>query len=125
MSKQYGLVIDLERCLGCDACTVACRIENEAECGLINVFTLNSANKDVPAGVFPDLKMEFRPKTCNHCENPPCVEVCKNDSLLKREDGVVILDKEKCTGCKLCIKACPYDIIIFDKNKIKLGMILF
>lgn len=111
------MVIDQERCIGCDSCTVACKLENGSTGYLIQVETENATQKDTPAGQFPDLKMSFLPRLCNHCENPPCVDVCPVDALEKREDGPVILDQETCYGCEICIDACPYGAILLDKEK--------
>ena len=87
MSKHLGLVIDQERCIGCEACTVACKIENEGFGYWIQVETQNVSQKDTPAGKYPNLEMKFVPRLCNHCSNPPCVEVCPNDALVKRESS--------------------------------------
>ncbi|MBD3198293.1 MAG: 4Fe-4S dicluster domain-containing protein [Candidatus Lokiarchaeota archaeon] len=116
MTKRYGMVIDQERCIGCDACTVACRLEHDSPQGFIKVFTQTSDTKDVPSGDFPDLKLVWIPKLCNHCENAPCIDSCPEGALVKREDGIVISDKELCTGCKSCIDACPYNVIYFNEK---------
>ena len=116
MSKRLGMVIDQERCIGCDACTVACRLENNTSEHWIQVETQNSPQKDVPSGTPPDLKLEFLPRLCNHCSNPPCVEACPIEAISKTEDGPVVLDREKCDGCQACVEACPYEIIQFSEE---------
>jgi tetrathionate reductase subunit B len=113
-AKQLGMIIDQERCIGCEACTVACKIENNTTNYWIKIETQGGAVKDTPCGNFPNLTMEFLPKLCNHCENPPCVESCPENALQKRDDGIVLLDQELCNGCQSCLTACPYNIIVFD-----------
>jgi tetrathionate reductase subunit B len=112
--KRFGMVINQERCIGCEACSIACKIENNTSDYGIKVETQGGAVKDTPGGNFPNLTLDFLPNLCNHCEKPPCVDSCPEDSLQKRDDGIVILDKELCTGCQSCLTVCPYNIIVFD-----------
>jgi len=113
---NYGMVIDQERCIGCEACSVACHIENNSTKFWIKVETQGGIEKDTPGGKFPNLTLNFLPKLCNHCSNPPCVEVCSVEALQKRNDGLVVLDQTLCTGCELCIEACPYNAILFNEE---------
>ena len=115
-NKYFGMVIDQERCIGCEACSVACRIENNSTEFWIKVETQGGLEKDTPAGEYPNLTLNFLPKLCNHCLNPPCAEACPADAFLKQDYGPVVLYHDLCTGCKACIEACPYDVIIFNEK---------
>ncbi len=117
MSKRLGIVIDQERCIGCEACSIACRLENNAVNFWIRVETQGGIEKDTPSGVFPDLSLSFLPKLCNHCLNPPCVDTCPADALLKQDNGPVILDQSLCTFCKACENACPYQVIFINEKE--------
>lgn len=115
MSPRLGLVIDQERCLGCETCTVACHMENSPTAGpWIRVETVGGTNKDTPAGRYPDLRLDFLPRLCLHCTRPPCIEACPTEALWKREDGLVLLDQNKCNGCQACLEACPYGAISYS-----------
>lgn len=100
---RYGMVIDLERCIGCQACTVACKEENRTGPG---VFW--NRLYDVETGTYPNVRRVFLPKPCMHCANAPCVDACPTGATYRRQDGLVLVDAEKCVGCKACIAACPF-----------------
>ena len=118
MSKRYGLVIDLERCIGCHTCTISCKFENSIEKGSgIRVETVGGPQIDTPGGTYPNLSMHYLPIPCMHCNEPPCMEACPVEAISKREDGIVIIDEDKCDGCESCLSECPYGTIIFDKEK--------
>ena len=102
--KHYAMVIDLRRCIGCHACSVACKSENK-----VPLSVWRSWVKQVERGKFPNTQRHFLPRLCNHCEHPACVEACPTKSSYKRDDGVVLVREERCIGCKLCVTACPYD----------------
>ncbi len=114
MSGRLGLVINQERCIGCEACTVACQKENKGLKGWVRVETQNVSRQDTPEGRFPDLKMNFMPRLCNQCAEPPCVESCPTEALVKRDDGVVVLEEDSCNACQICLAACPYEAILFN-----------
>jgi len=109
---QYAMLLDLDRCVGCQACTVVCKVENDVELG--EFWT--KVDQKGPYGKFPDLELYFMPKLCQHCKNPSCVEVCPTGASYKREDGIVLIDHNKCIGCQLCIMACPYGVRHLDKR---------
>ncbi len=114
-SKRYGLVIDLERCIGCQTCRIACKVENNLETGSgIRVDTIGGKYPDTPKGKYPNLSMYYLPVPCMHCGKPLCMDVCKPGAIYKREDGIVLVDEEKCNGCKRCISACPYGALTYD-----------
>lgn len=98
------MVVDLKRCIGCDTCTVACKLTNKTPLGIFwnRVFKFER-------GSYPNSRMGFLPVNCMHCEDPECVKVCPTGASHKREeDGLVLVDSDKCMGCKCCIIACPY-----------------
>ena len=103
-NKQYGMVIDVRRCIGCHACTVACKSEFDLPLGVNRCWV-----EYVEKGEYPDVGRSFLPRLCNHCSEPSCVYVCPTNATYKREqDGIVIVDQGLCIGCKYCIQACPY-----------------
>jgi molybdopterin-containing oxidoreductase family iron-sulfur binding subunit len=97
------MVIDLDRCIGCNACTVACKIENGTppDHYWARVYTEE-------AGTYPDVKTTYVPVLCNHCEDAPCVTVCPTGASYKRKDGIVLVNQHACIGCRFCMMACPY-----------------
>jgi Fe-S-cluster-containing dehydrogenase component len=118
MRKRYGLVIDLERCIGCHTCTIACKLENGVQKGSwISVETVGAPHRDTPEGQHPQLAMHFLPVLCMHCDEPPCQDVCPLNAIFKREDGIVLVDEDKCDGCQVCLPACPYGALVYDAEK--------
>lgn len=100
----YGMLIDLKKCVGCHACAVACK---EAH-GTPPTVTRSHVKREFE-GTYPDVRKTAVPMLCMHCESAPCIEACAVEgATYKREDGIVVIDKEKCIGCKACITACPY-----------------
>ncbi len=102
---RYGMVVDLKRCIGCNACVVACKSEHNTPGGILQTTVLE---KEI--GKFPHTNRVFVPVLCNHCDNPKCAEVCPTRATYRREDGLVMIDYEKCIGCCACIEHCPYHV---------------
>ncbi len=134
-APRWAMVMDLRRCIGCRACTVACKAENDVSLGRFRAVI-----QEETTGTFPDTKKAFLPLMCNHCEGnekdgvPPCVKICpqfpgkrakfkgydgktirfRSGGTYKRPDGMILIDKEQCIGCGKCIDACPYGVRSFD-----------
>ena len=108
---NYGFVIDLKKCIGCHACTIACKAEHDIPVGAHRCWV-----KTVEKGAFPDTQRLFFPVLCNQCEEAPCLKICPTNALFKRRDGIVDLNGEACIGCRACMAACPYDQLFIDPN---------
>jgi Fe-S-cluster-containing dehydrogenase component/formate-dependent nitrite reductase membrane component NrfD len=106
---RYGFVIDQDRCIGCHACTVACKDEHKVPVGVFRTWV-----KYIEKGSFPDTSRHFGVMRCNHCEQAPCIEICPTSALFKRDNGIVDFDNSRCIGCKSCMQACPYDALYID-----------
>lgn len=106
---KYGFVIDNRKCIGCHACTTACKSEHQVPVGVNRTWV-----KQVEKGEFPNSRRLFSVMRCNHCTDAPCVEICPTEALFFREDGIVDFDKDRCIGCKSCMQACPYDALYID-----------
>lgn len=106
---SWAKVVDQSRCIGCHACTTACKSENEVPLSVTRTYV-----KYVDAGVFPEARRSFQVTRCNQCDDPPCVEACPTSAMFRRADGIVDFDKSACIGCKACIAACPYDAIFIN-----------
>ncbi len=106
---NYGFIIDNRKCIGCHACSTACKSENEVPLGVARTWV-----KYVETGAYPDSRRHFQVTRCNHCANPPCVRICPVTAMYQRHDGIVEFDKDICIGCKACMQACPYDAIYID-----------
>jgi Fe-S-cluster-containing dehydrogenase component len=101
--RRIGMVIDLKKCVGCQACVVACKSEHNTPGGILHTVIL-----DEERGRFPEVIRVFVPVLCNHCEAPTCVEVCPSKATFRRPDGIVMIDYERCMGCAACVEHCPY-----------------
>lgn len=100
---RLGMVIDLKVCVGCQACTVACKSSNGTP---PDIYFAQVHEREV--GEYPDARREFLPILCNHCEDAPCVSVCPTGASFQREDGIVGVKSDICIGCRSCDLACPY-----------------
>jgi len=109
---RYGFVIDNRKCIGCHSCTVACKTENRVPLGVNRTWV-----KYVEKGRFPEARRVFQVTRCNHCDQPPCVEICPVSAMFQRRDGIVDFNPEQCIGCKACMQACPYDAIYLDPSR--------
>jgi len=109
---KLGFIIDHRVCIGCHACTVACKAENDVPLGDFRTWV-----KTVEHGEFPDVSRSFLIERCNHCENAPCVAICPVNALYKRDDGIVDFNTDQCIGCRACQAACPYDAIYMDSRQ--------
>lgn len=105
----WAKVVDHTRCIGCHACTTACKSENEVPLSVTRTYV-----KYVDTGHFPQARRSFQVTRCNQCEDPPCVAACPTAAMHQRPDGIVDFDKSICIGCKACIAACPYDAIFIN-----------
>ena len=108
---QYGFVIDQTACIGCHACTVACKTEHDVPLGVDRTWV-----KYIEQGTWPDTTRSFSVMRCNHCTDAPCVSICPTGALFRRPDGIVDFDTSLCIGCKSCMQACPYDALYIDPH---------
>ena len=106
---KYGFVIDNRKCIGCHACTTACKSEHQVPVGVNRTWV-----KQVEKGTFPNTRRLFSVMRCNHCTDAPCVDICPVEALFVRADGIVDFDNDRCIGCKSCMQACPYDALYID-----------
>jgi Fe-S-cluster-containing dehydrogenase component/formate-dependent nitrite reductase membrane component NrfD len=109
---KFGFLIDQDTCIGCHACTVACKAEHDVPLGVNRTWV-----KYIETGSFPNVSRHFSVMRCNHCEDAPCVTICPTGALFHRDNGIVDFDTASCIGCKSCLNACPYDALYIDPDE--------
>ena len=116
---QYAIITDLNRCVGCLACTVACKAVNNVPVGAFWIKTLRVGPNPIEGGSgdWPDVEMYFLPIQCQHCADPECVKVCPTGASHKAADGTVQIDKSKCIGCQFCAMSCPYNVRYLNEEE--------
>lgn len=108
----WAMVIDQQRCVGCGACIIACKTENNLDEGITWSYKITETR-----GTFPNVRYHYTPTLCNHCEDAPCARGCPTNAMHKAEGGITMHDPDKCIGCKYCIYNCPYGVIYFNWTK--------
>lgn len=111
---RYGMVIDLHKCVGCGACQIGCKNENNVAEGMFWSHHLIETT-----GTFPEVSYSYTPTLCNHCTDAACVAVCPQGAMYKDENGLTLHDSEKCIGCQTCLKACPYGAINYNDASVE------
>jgi Fe-S-cluster-containing dehydrogenase component len=112
---RWGMVIDLDKCFACQSCTVACRMENNTpvagpdQAGRGRAILWNEVLPFIE-GEYPRTTVTMIPRPCQHCDEPPCVRVCPVRATYKNEEGLVLVDYERCIGCRMCTVGCPYQV---------------
>ncbi len=112
MKRQYGFYFDSDRCIKCKACEVACKQWKGIKAGTIKLRRV----EEVTSGVFPEVKRRFISISCEHCAQAPCITACPTGAIIKRPDGIVIVERDKCTGCRACLEACPFGAPQFGED---------
>ncbi|MEJ2165299.1 MAG: 4Fe-4S dicluster domain-containing protein [Desulfobacterales bacterium] len=111
--RLFEITIDNALCWGCRTCEVACKQENRTARGV----NLIAVGEDGPRWINDQAQFAFQVNLCRHCDQPPCAEACPVEAIVKRSDGVVVMDYDMCTGCQACIQECPYDAIAYDTDR--------
>lgn len=108
----YGMLIDLKKCIGCHACSTACKEAHGTPPGVMRSRVVREVE-----GEYPNVRKSIVPMLCMHCENAPCVDVCPTGATFKRDDGIVVVDKDLCIGCRSCMMACPYEARYYRESE--------
>ena len=113
---KLAIGIDLHRCIGCNTCALACKMQNNVPDGMLwnRVLTEGCERFDSAEGTYPNLSRTYLPLACQHCENPACERVCPTGATYKDDKGRVEIDYDKCIGCRMCMAACPYNARNFN-----------
>ena len=116
---KLAIGINLRRCIGCNTCAVACKMQNNVPDGMLwnRVLTEGCERFDSAEGTYPNLSRTYLPLACQHCENPACERVCPTGATYKDDKGRVEIDYDKCIGCRMCMAACPYNARTFNWNE--------
>ncbi len=116
---KLAIGINLRRCIGCNTCAVACKMQNNVPDGMLwnRVLTEGCERFDSAEGTYPNLSRSYLPLACQHCENPACERVCPTGATYKDDKGRVEIDYDKCIGCRMCMAACPYNARTFNWNE--------
>lgn len=115
---KLAIGVNLRRCIGCNTCALACKMQNNVPDGMLwnRVLTERCDRFDSAEGVYPHLTRTYLPLACQHCENPACERVCPTGATYKDDKGRVEIDYDKCIGCRMCMAACPYNARTFNWN---------
>jgi Fe-S-cluster-containing dehydrogenase component len=115
---KFAIVTDLDRCVGCLGCSVACKTVNAVPIGQFWNKTLRIGPTPKTEGAhWPDVELYYLTVQCQHCEKPQCVDVCPTGASQKMDDGIVQIDKQRCIGCQFCVMACPYNVRYLNEDE--------